>query len=426
MCTDPVGRQEAGISDANRTKFCSTTVTVPNGCVESKQSEAVRGWCCRPNEDCRLLRGEFGACKCPDDPEGRGPRECEEKGCCPKGQICVTTRLGTDCKPPCIKGRHYDENSRCVCDKGDTCGNGCCPEGKECRNNRCVSPAETSDSFKDFFKSFGDFSGSNAGNQGAGSKAGGNYLRIGRAAAGPGATPVRSALLMLAAVNAQGAATAIAFADAKSDRSYRRRVVAAKPKLPKLAGTPGFDPAAASALDALLAGEAKAHAQMAAATTALARSRGALRARKDAQARSQALAAAKFASAAATALRGLPTLRGKAAAALRAAGVAEVNVEAIDATEFQDSVEASGIPADLTALLRGLGMTNDDLKRARHAFATVSPSGGAALIGPLTDAARNRNVTSLAAEFAKYARKLRRSPIKRTRVEPRSIRGPRR
>jgi hypothetical protein len=405
-------------------------LSVPNGCVDTGFGPAIRGWCCRPNEDCYTFTSTsdvvFGSCSCPDDPEGRGDTECGDE-CCAKGQICVDDRSGKHCKPPCVKGRHYDQNSNCVCDRGATCRNGCCPEGQECLEGRCASPADTSGFFKNLTKNFGEFSGSDTGNQAAGSRAGGsNYFRLGHAAAGPGATPVRSALLLLAAVNARGAAAAIAFTDLHVDRGYRRRVVAARPRLPKLAGTPGFDPGAARALDALLAAEAKAFAQIAASATALARSRGALRAHNSALARKQALAAGSFASAAAKALRGVPSLRRRAAAALRAAGVAEVNAGVIDVAALQAAVKASGIPADLTGLLRGLGMTGDDLKRARQAFAALTPSGGPALIVPLSDPGRNRTITQLAGELAKYARSTRRSPIRRSRVEPMRVRAPRR
>jgi hypothetical protein len=420
MCSDP----EMDGYAPNRTKWCHQEVTVVNGCVEGGKSQAVRGWCCRPNEDCHLIREEFGTCLCPEDVQGRGPRDCDDK-CCPVGQICVDTRAGRDCKPPCVKGRHYDENSRCVCDVGETCRNGCCPEGQACISGRCAKPTEPSGPFKDIMKSFGDFFGGSGSNSSAGGGAGGNYLRIGRAAAGPGTTPVRSALLLLGAVHAQGAAAAISFADHHVDRSYRRRVVAASPQLAKLAGSPGLDPAAANALDALIAAEAKAFAQLAAAATAIARSRGALRAHKLAQARKHARAAATFSSAAAKALRGLPTLRAKAAAALNAAGVPEVNVDPVDATEFQDAVRASGVPANITALLKGLGMKGDDIKRARQAFLAATPSGGPALIAPLIDAAGNRSITKLASELTKYARSVRRTPIQRSRVQPRSVPAPR-
>lgn len=419
MCTDPANRKLAGVDD-NQTKFCSTVLTVTNGCVEAKQSQAVRGWCCRQNEDCRLVRDSIGTCACPPGP--RGPRDCGDE-CCPKDQICVTTRNGTNCKPPCVPGRHYDENSQCVCDSGATCRNGCCEEGKECVNGRCAAPTETSDSFKDLFRSFGQFTGSDTGSQTAGSR-GGRHRPIVTAAAGVGGTPVGSALLLLGAVNAQGAAAAIAITDQQADRAYRRRVAAATPRLPKLAGTPGFDPAAAGALDALLAAQARAYAQILATATALARARGALRAGATAQARRQALAAAGLAAAAAKALRRIPPLRAAPAAKLRAGGVAEVTVAAVDVTELQDSVAATGLPADLAALLKGLGVAGGDLRRARQAFA-VEPVGGPALIAPLSDPARLRNLTKLAGELDAYARGLRRTPIRRSRPRPLRVRPPR-
>src|SRR3954469_15531514 len=98
-----------------------------------------------------------------------------------------------------------------------------------CQANKCVSPLEPSGPFRDLFKAFGNFFGSDSGSQSAGSRAGGSYLKIGRAAAGPGSTPVRSALLLLGAVNAQGAAAALAFTDHHVDRTYRRKVTVVKP-----------------------------------------------------------------------------------------------------------------------------------------------------------------------------------------------------
>src|SRR4051794_28328622 len=247
LCNTPRGREEGGISDAFRTKFCHAVLpkTGSRTCGQPDSVMATFGWCCRPNDDCVLLADNaYGSCNCPPDDQGRGPRDCGEQ-CCPKGQICVSTgnfiSSQQHCKPPCIKGRHYDGDGNCVCDSGSACGlNGCCPEGKVCQGTRCVSPTETSDRFKDFSNSFKGFFGGDSGGQSAGSSGGGSYLKLGRgrmpsgrAAAGPGSTPVRSALLLLAAVNAQGAAAALAINDPTADRSFRRRVVAAKPKLPK-------------------------------------------------------------------------------------------------------------------------------------------------------------------------------------------------
>ena len=414
MCTDPVGREEAGVSSPNQTKFCSQTITLQTTTCRDGGGQVQAGWCCRPNEDCVTFTGhdgDYGTCKCP--PNEFGERDCGDL-CCPKDQVCVETGNfisgQRQCKPPCPKGMHYDDEARCVCNKGQACRTGCCPEGKVCSGNRCVSPAETSDSFKDTFRSFGDFFGSDSSGQTAGSRGGGNYFRI---AGLGGATPVRSALLLLAAVNAQGVAAGLALTGTETDRAYKRRVRAAKPRLPKLAGR-GLDPGAAAALDKLLAAEAGAFAQIDAAATALARSRGALRAKSASRARRHALAAAGFCSKASKGLGRLPALRAQASATLRAAGVAEVDVPAAEVSALQASVETSGLPAELVTLLKGLGLGRDDLKRATQAL-TVTAPGGPALIGPLADPARSANLKALSRELGKHARKLRRRPMQRTR-----------
>jgi hypothetical protein len=416
MCSDPEMRRRANVSTPNATQFCSMTLTVVNGCVEGRESRAIRGWCCRPNDECVLLRDRFGTCHCPQE------RECGER-CCPDDEVCVTTRGGRFCKRPCPPGRRFDIDGQCVCESGAMCGLRCCPEGQVCDTSagrRCVTPTIPPNPLRqlwDAFTGYGD-----AVNQAAGSRAGGNQHRIAFLSAG--LTPVGTALLQLAAVSAQGVAAAGAFTGFHSDRAYRSRVVAATPRRARLAGTPGFNPGAARALDALLDAEAKAFAQVAAAGTALARSRGALRARDNTSARRQALAAAGFASAAAGGLRRVPGLRANAARALRAAGIPEVNVDPADAYAYRESARTGGPPADLTALLQGLGVTGADLRRAREAFAPV-PTGGPALIAPLADPARTANLRSLAQLLATYARDVRRTPIRRSSTAPLKVSPPR-
>ena len=285
-----------------------------------------------------------------------------------------------------------------------------------CEANRCVKPREPDKlpNLWDAFTGFGDMA-----NQSAGSHGGGPRSQLMAAQA---TNPVDAALLALAAVNAQGVAAGSAFADRKVDRAYRRRVVAARPSAPRIASGPGLDPAAARALERLLAAEAKGFALTLAAGKALARARGATSGHDVRAARRQVLAAADFAARAARALRPVPSLRGSAAAALRATGAAEVVISPAEVLALQAEVRVSGIPPALRDRLRRLGVRGEDLAPVRAGLLAGSP-GGAALIEPLADPARTRNLKAIATELARYAKSARRAPISRTRGLPKRLRA---
>jgi hypothetical protein len=58
----------------------------------------------------------------------------------------------------------------------------------------------------------------------------------------------------------------------------------------------------------------------------------------------------------------------------------------------------------------------------RAALLASSTGGGPALIEPLADSARTRNLQSIATELARYSKSARRSPISRSRGRPRRFR----
>jgi hypothetical protein len=402
MCSDPSAPDYA----KGRTKFCSQRVAVTNGCVAGGTSMSVRGWCCEATQECGT---EFGSCECPES------RKCSDR-CCKKDEECVRIGLlaGRTCLEKCPKDFHHDGYD-CVCDKGRTCGVRCCPEGTTCEGSRCVKPKEP-EKFPSLWDAFGNFG--DVANQSAGAHGGGPRSQL-RAAQTTG--PVGAALLALAAVNAQGVAAGSAFAGSHVDRAYRRNVVAAMPKVPRISSGAGLDPSAARALEALLAAEAKGFALTHASAKALARARGAV-ARHDSRAgRKQVLAAAGFAVGAARALRPVPALRKRALAALRSTGAAEVTVTPEQVITLQAEVRLSGVPPALRNQLRRLGIRGRDLAPVRAALLAGS-SGGPTLIEPLADPARTRNLQAIATELARYSKSARRAPISRTRGKPKRFR----
>ena len=281
-----------------------------------------------------------------------------------------------------------------------------------CDQNRCVKPSEPKKlpSLWDAFTGFGDMANQSAGAHGGGPRS--QFL------AAQAADPVAAALLALAAVNAQGIAAGRAFADRPVDRDYRRRVVAGRPSAPRISSGAGLDPLAARALEALLAAEAKGFALTIASGTALARARGALARHNTKAARKQVLASAGFAAGAARALRPVPSLRKRALAALRSTGAAEVVASSEEMLALQAEVRVAGVPPALRNHLRRLGIRGGDLAPVRAALLAGS-GGGPALIEPLADPARTRNLQSIATELARYSKSARRTPISRTRGLPR-------
>ena len=393
------------------TLFCSQRVTVTNGCVAAGSSEATRGWCCNPaTQKCGT---EFGTCDC-KTPCG--------SDCCAKGEECVSLGLlsGKTCLPECRLGWHHDGYD-CVCDHGRTCGTRCCPPGTECGpGSTCVKPAPPKKlpSLWDAFTGFGDTASQSAASHGG---AGGGTFALRVAGIAAATDPVHAALLALAAVNAQGAAAAAAFQETRVDKSYRRRVAAARPSPPKIAPGVGLDARAAKALEALLGAEVKGFALAIAAGTALARARGANSRHDLKAARRQVLAAAGFADRASRSLRSVPALRASAAAALNATGAVEVVAGPADMAALQAAVRSGGVPADLRGALARLGIRGADLQPVRAAL-LIGSTGGPALIAPLADPARTKNLQAIATELARFARDARRTPVSRSRGGAKSYR----
>ncbi len=398
------------------------------GSVTCGQNPSIPGqsgyYCCPPHHTCspdpkvtecvcKTTCGRHHECCAPDEfceSHLLGDR-CRKKCKDPKDHHCS----GSDqCCPPL---RECDKNNQCVCTEGDTCGIKCCKPGDVCLGgSHCGKPAPVPEKgpLDNLFDFWGNLLGETHGASGGGKKS----ALLARAAS----SPVDAALLALAAVDAQCAAAGIAFTDLHVDRSYRRKVVAAKPAPAKLQPGPGLDARAASALNALIAAEAKAFALLAASAKSLARARGAARKNDALLTRRQVRAAAAFAAQAAKALRRAAPLRAKAANALTATGTSEVTVSAGDLIALQAAVRTGGVPADLAAALKRLGVAGDDLKRVRKAL-LAQPSSGGMLIAPLADTQRTQLLQALAAQLARYAKKARRNPIVRTRGEPLRIPG---
>ncbi len=399
LCTHPKGSGHGG-----RTLYCSKRIPVTNGCVDGGTSDSIRGWCCHPVlEKCG---SEFNTCECADD------YVCGD-ACCARGQECVSLGMfrGKACLATCRPGWHHD-GFDCVCDHGQECGLSCCGRGMECIRNMCRIPP-TPPRIPSIFDAFDGFF--DTANQSSAAHGGGPRQQLMRVA--QGASPVATALLGMAAVNAQGVTAGSAFDETRVDRAYKRRVVAARVSPPRIPAGPGLDATAAQALEKLLAAEAKGFALAIACATALARARGALKKHDMRRARKQVLAAAGFAGKASRALRPVPSLRSRALTALQSTGAAEVLASPEDVAAMQAGVRANGVPADLSGQLRRLGVRGKDLAPVKAALLAAA-SGGPALIEPLADSARTNNLKAMATSLAKFSRSARRKPIVAKRPRP--------
>jgi hypothetical protein len=362
--------------------------------------------CCKPNEECVVDPGLiFDSKECKPKCPGFGQKRCPAGHCCDKKATCCPNGC---CNPPL---ECAGDSCRCPGTGQLVCGVSadkptCCKEGEVCINRRCTTPPKTPgliDSLMNGFSGYGDTVSQ------TGARGGKHLNRYARLAAVP--AEVDAALLQLGAVEALYGTAIASFADLHKDKTYLRKVAAPKPSLPPLAAGPALPPQAVSALNGLLAAEAKAFALMLAAATSVARARGALSKKDMKRATGHVSTAGSFASQASKALKPLPAMRANVANTLRAALVAEVNSRIADEVTFQDGLRNTGIPADLRALLARLGVTGDDLVRTRKGLTGAPTTGGAALIAPLADPQRSKNLQALATALSRYATDAKRKPI---------------
>ena len=388
------------------TKFCSIEAQANNLCTNN-QNEPIRlGWCCRVGEICG---SELGDCTCPGT-------QCGETLCCARGEVCESNFFGT--RNACVK-KCDDGSDPCkgTCCKGDlVCtSDGCaCPSGTVQKGiGRCVSPNDDPgdppwNPLRNFFNMMG---ASSAAHGGGGSRS----MAVIGLPAQSGSPAIDSALIAIGAVKGQAAAAALAFGGGKPDRAFRRTVRVARVKPPTVVEGAGLDAASATALNKLLAAEAKAYALAAASATALWRARAAKAKRKRALARRQLRASSKFAGQAASALKRVPALRSAAAKALTAGGVAEVSATEEQVTAFLAMVKSGAIPASLRSGLSALGVRGTDLKRLRAGLLTqtVTSGAGPALIEPLKDSAGATELKRVSAQLSQFSKRARRHPIAR-------------
>ena len=388
-----------GNAEARRYQFCSVTGTAQGGTCSDTRSQ-VFGWCCGIGSSCGK---DFGECKC------AGP-VCPDGHCCPKHHYCD----GPLCKKYC------DAN-----DTVERCGDDCCGPGRTCSGvpfftcecqsplvecgSDCCNPKDTPDQPNWLQRQINNWLGMA---QQSSAAHGGGHRRTARAAPEVGAT---NALLVLATTSGQRGAAREAFVDGHRDANFVSTVKVAKVSLPAITADATLDAGSAKALTALTAAQAKASAQIMAGAIALARTRGAMAKHNRAAARRQLLASAKFAEAAAKTLKSETTLRAKAAAALKAGKVEEVNITPDAVAAFVKSVRSSGVPSSLRSLLADVGIKGHDLGRVRAGLLQkdVDPiyAAGPALIAPLSDATDRHDHSQLIADLHAYARSSRRHRI---------------
>jgi hypothetical protein len=388
---------------ANKTVFCSQTLTVHEGCVAGGQVDRVVGWCCETGAECGK---QYDDCLC------RGVT-CGDI-CCPRPNICVEQTIGSDyCTRPCPQSRKQPCNGQC-CTDTEVCGIlGCdCPSGKVHSGGDCVAPKEDpgdpnpfSNAIRNMFNMAGESSAAHGGSRQ-------RTIGLGRQAQA-GSPAVVAALDALAAVAGQGAAAMLGFRNGKRDSAFRQRVVVKPAKPPTLAAGPGLDAGSARALNTLLSAEARAYALVSAAATALWRARAANAKKNRAATKAQLRASAKFAAQAVTALKRLPALRTGAANALIAGGVQEVFVLQDGVKAFEDAVRSGGLPSYLTGPLVKLGASSADLKRLRDEMARHSllSAAGAVLIEPLEDTDDAKLRQQLVKQLDAFSRRTLRHPL---------------
>lgn len=389
--------------DPNLTKFCSIRTNASNYCTSYEPQPISLGWCCRAGEICG---SRFNDCTC-------AGTTCGQYLCCGKGEVCESNFFGS--RNACVK-KCDDGSNPCkgTCCKGDlVCtSDGCaCPSGSVQRGvGVCVPPKEDPGDppWNPIRNLLNTIRATSAAHQGTSGSA------IGRPAQS-GSPAIDTALIALAAVEGQAAAAALAFGEGKRDPAFRRTVRVARVRPPRVVAGTGLDAASATALNKLLAAEARAYALAAASAKALWRARAAKAKGQRAFAKRQLRASSKFAGQAASALKRVLALRRAAATALTAGGVAEVIATEDQVTAFLATVKSGSIPAELRTPLGALGVGSKDLKRLRAGLLhqTVSSGSGPALIEPLKDSAGASDIRLVISQLSKFSKRARRHPIAR-------------
>jgi hypothetical protein len=395
LCTDPRTGHD-GLP-----KFCSVRLASQIGICHGDRT-LTYGWCCGSGMKCGAT---FGQCECHGTACGRS--------CCGEKEYCDTSIIGEDvCQKLCPGGSQRCNGNCCTglehCTfVGCSCNSGLVSRGA----GICVSPKEDpGDPHPGWnpFRSMWNMLGESSARYG------------GHSADRPFADRVQTdvadvdvALGALAAVNAQGAAAMLAIRQGKPDPAFKHRVSVFRARPLRVHGGASLDLKSASALNKLLAGEAKANALMAAMATALWRARAAHDRHNGAAAKRQLRASAAFAAQAVTALKRVQAFRTAAAQALTAGAVAEVIASDDDVSAFIAHVRSSGIPSSLRPALGQLGVDSAGLKHLRTGVLgqTVTSASGPVLIAPLMNPAGAQELKQLIGELATFAARARKHPI---------------
>lgn len=193
------------------------------------------------------------------------------------------------------------------------------------------------------------------------------------------------------------------------DPHFRAIAKPRPPPAPTIAAGEGVPAAAASALTALIALQAKEIGLQRAIITSVERAGGAYLRKQTDWERKQMLAAGGYAGQLASLLRAEVELRGRA----RAAFDTPLPVSAEDAAKFGDSVASGGpLPAQLASALARLGLSKADVQQVRAMLATLDPSlytGDAA--ASLADPKELQLLRQGAAQLQAFARKAAKSPL---------------
>lgn len=349
--------------------------------------------------------------------------------CCSVDGICLddgTCRLR--CPPDWTTGRDYccppgmasDNSGRdCRCTYFQRCGSDCCPFGYVCGNTSildenggrrlvCVGPPDA----RGNYDSKVAFPGGPR--SGYGLEAMPRPVPKGLRATS-GAVPYEVALI---AVADQAIAALAAWAMPVLDRTVR-----AGAKAPRVSIEITAPAAAHAAVSDLVVSWAQANSQLLAAGRARGKALGALTKGDGARAERHSRDSGRFATAAAGAIEALPAKRAAAAAALRAAGVAELQATTAALHDARVRLERDGLPADVDAVLAGLGVAKAERARvpARLAATSALEVAGGVLLAPLEDAEAAAGHRRLAQTLRSYASAVKRRPLTTTSRRPQGI-----
>ena len=335
---------------------------------------------CNPDPRCFL-------CECPAPPAGDGTA-LFYKICCPKngptlGDNCVCYKPpngGAACKPKkrcdATCGKECCKEGECCCDRIFTLKDPYCCDCKEADKQACQD-------FEVAFTGVAIFAGAAA-----------SLATAGLAAALIGATAGAGVVALASKI----------CADDPPDPRYKELFRPHVPRVTSVRPGTGISPAAARALDRMIANRIRAGAYTLAWIRSIEKAQGAKKGGDEAWARRHRTAAAGYARVAASTLERDKSLSTVALRELQAGGFVDAGVSIAQTRQWQQRVRLQGLPAEMTRVLRAAGADDARIAAYRTAVSRLDPKlvAGVGVFGSLTD-------PRIAAAYVKMTDALRRS-----------------